>query len=232
MRIRCLEHVAFEGPGNIAAWARARGHEFLRTRLYAGEPLPDPAEFALLVVMGGPMSVHDEADFPWLAAEKEWLKQVIARGRSVLGVCLGAQLLAEALGAPVMPNEHKEIGWHPVEMSPWGAASRAFIGIPPNFWAFHWHGDTFGVPRGAVAAAASAACADQAFALGAKLVGVQFHFESTRESIDALIENSAADLTPGDYVQSVEQIRAGADEHLVKLEAMLFRLLDNMAKEI
>ena len=232
MLIRTFEHVPFEGPANIEDWAAKRGHTLARTLIHAGDALPESPDFDLLVVMGGPMSVHDELQFPWLRKEKECVKLAVARGRSVLGVCLGAQMLSEALGGCVSQGRQREIGWHPVRLTPWAAANPAFAGLPTEFTAFHWHGETFSIPRGANLLAESDACAHQAFAVGGKLVGVQFHFETTKESMEALIANCAEELTPGEYVQSAERMRAGACEHLAALEPMLFRVLDNMAREI
>ena len=231
MRIRSIEHVPFEDPAGIALWAAERGHALTRTRIYAGDQLPGPNDFDLLAVMGGPMSVHDELEFPWLASEKACLKQAVARGRSVLGVCLGAQMLSEVLGGEVTKNAFREIGWHPVRLTPWGATNPAFAGMPQEFPAFHWHGETFSVPRGASLVASSDACVDQAFAVGGKLVGLQFHFETTAESMEKLIANGAEDIVEGPYVQTPEQMRAGIG-HLEGLKVMLHTLLDNMAKEI
>jgi len=231
MRIQSIEHVPFEDPAGIALWAAERDHTLTRARVYAGDPLPKPGEYDLLVVMGGPMSVHDDLEFPWLNAEKDCLKQAVARGRSVLGVCLGAQMLSEILGGEVTRNPHREIGWHTVRLTPWAKANRAFVNIPEEFTAFHWHGETFSVPRGASLTAESDACANQAFAVGGKLVGLQFHFETTAESMDKLIEHGAADIVPGQFVQTPDRMRAGA-EHLDGLKSMLHTLLDNMAREI
>lgn len=232
MLIRTFEHEPFEGPANIEKWAAARGHQMMRTRVFDGDAFPDNPDFDLLVVMGGPMSVHDEFEFPWMSAEKLCLKQAVARGRSVLGVCLGAQLLSEALGGQVGANPHREIGWHPVRLMPGAGAGPAFAGLPATFTAFHWHGETFSVPRGASLLAQSEACVNQAFAVGGKLVGVQFHFETSAESLEEMLLHGADELTESAYVQTAAQIRAGAAEHLAALEPMLFRMLDNMAREI
>ncbi|MBI4805996.1 MAG: type 1 glutamine amidotransferase [Desulfovibrio sp.] len=231
MRIQTIEHVPFEDPAGIIPWAAGRGFPVSRTLVHAGDPLPDPRDFDLLVVMGGPMSVHDELEFPWLVAEKECLKMAVARGRSVLGVCLGAQMLSEVLGGQVYKNEHREIGWHKVKLSPWAATCPAFAGIPQEFTAFHWHGETFSIPRGASLVAGSEACANQAFAVGGKLVGLQFHFETTGESMEKLIEHGADDIVPGPFVQTPDQMRAGIG-HLGGLGVMLHKLMDNMAREI
>jgi GMP synthase-like glutamine amidotransferase len=232
MRIHSIEHVPFEEPAGIGLWAAARGHGLTRALLFNGDPLPEPGQYDLLVVMGGPMSVRDELEFPWLRAEKECVKLAVARGKSVLGVCLGAQILSEALGGQVTKNGHREIGWHPVTLSPWAASNPAFRGIPSRFTAFHWHGETFSVPRGAQLMASSEACANQAFAVGGKLVGLQFHFETTPGSLDDLGEHGAADIVPGPYVQTLDEMRSGLAAHYAGLEAMLCRLMDNMAREV
>lgn len=232
MRIHTFEHVPFEGPGAIADHAARQGHSLVRTRLFAGDSLPSVKDFDLLVVMGGPMGVYDEGQYDWLAAEKQFLRQAMAAGRSVLGVCLGAQLLAEALGGAVTRNPEREIGWLPVRLTPWGKTSPAFAGFPDEFSPFHWHGDTFSIARGASCLASSKACANQAFAVGAKFVGLQFHLETTTQSMDLLIENCADELAAGGaYVQTPEAMRAGADA-LPALNALMDRLLANMAREI
>ena len=119
MRIAVLQHVGFEGPGAIADWAASRRHDLTAVRLDRGDRLPSPESLDALVVMGGPMGVADEGRFPWLRAEKHLLATVIAaEGRPVLGVCLGAQLIADVLGAPVTRNPQREIGWLPIRWAP------------------------------------------------------------------------------------------------------------------
>ena len=109
-----LQHVFFEGLGSIAPWLQSAGYEITRTPFFKSMNLPDPEEIDLLVVMGGPMSVNDEVQFPWLAMEKWFIREAIGAGKPVLGVCLGAQLIASAMGARVYANAHKEIGWFPI----------------------------------------------------------------------------------------------------------------------
>ncbi len=231
MRIHTIEHVPFEGPAAIADYAEAHGYTLTRTRMHAGEPLPAPGTVDLLAVMGGPMSVHDEAIHPWLAAEKRYIAAAVDAGVRVLGVCLGAQLLSTVLGGQVTANPAREIGWHSVELTAPGEVSPAFAGFPKRFPAFHWHGETFSTPPGAIRTASSEACATQAFAVGSRLVGLQFHLETTPASMQALIENAEPiDLVPAPFVQTPEHMRE-TTAHFGVLEGLLQRLLGNMLKD-
>lgn len=209
MRVVVLQHVGFEGPAGLADALRAVGGEVSVTQVGAGEPLPPATGLDWLVVMGGPMSVHDEARHPWLAPEKALIRRCLDADRRVLGVCLGAQLVAEALGARVVPAAEREIGWLPVTRAPGAEASPFGRALPPRFTAFHWHGERFELPRGAVHLARSEACAEQAFAAGSRVLGLQFHLETTPDAARALVEHGAAELaTPGPYVQTRDEILA------------------------
>ena len=228
MRLHYLQHVAFEGPANIETWARAQGWEITATRLFAGESLPDPADIDWLVVMGGPMNIYEDDLYPWLAAEKKFLAQVIALGKVVLGVCLGAQLLADVLGGKVFRNAYKEIGWHPVRLTPEAAASPVFSTLPERFTAFHWHGDTFSIPPGAVLTAFSEACRAQAFeAAGGRVVGLQFHLESSPESAEILVQHCSDELIGGKFIQDHQTITSNP-EGFDAIHAVMIRLLDGM----
>ncbi|OIQ51347.1 GMP synthase [glutamine-hydrolyzing] [Pseudodesulfovibrio hydrargyri] len=230
MRIHTLEHVPFEGPAALEQWARANGHTLARTPVYAGGPLPGPEDFDFLAVLGGPMSVHDETEHPWLVAEKALLRGVIETGKPMLGVCLGAQLFAEALGGEVTRNPEPEIGWLAVEATAGGAVSPLFKGLPDSFTAFHWHGDTFSIPPGAVHLARSRACANQAFAFGNRILGVQFHLETTPRSMELLLTNCADEIVDAPFVQDARQMRSQADR-CDTMRPTLDTLLNNLIKE-
>ena len=156
MRAHYLQHVPFEGLGIIKPWLKAEGYELTNTRFYESAVFPDLNEVDLFIVMGGPMSVNDEVEFPWLVEEKQFIRRCIEEEKSVLGICLGAQLIASSLGARVYPNHVKEIGWFTVEgvLSP----NREAFCFPLSQEVFHWHGETFDLPTGAFRLARSEGC--------------------------------------------------------------------------
>jgi GMP synthase-like glutamine amidotransferase len=226
MRLHYLQHVPFEGLGTIGEWAAAHGHTVRASHLYAGDALPQPEELDWLVVMGGPMSVSDEAAYPWLTGEKRFIAEAIGAGKHVLGICLGAQLIAAALGARVYRNHQKEIGWFPVEVTPAGKQSAVGQALGTQAEVFHWHGDTFDIPAGAVHLARSAACAHQAFSLDDRVIGLQFHLETTPAAARALIDNCPADLAaPGAFVESSDAMLRDP-ERFARINALMARLLD------
>jgi GMP synthase (glutamine-hydrolysing) len=208
MNIHCLQHVPFEGPASIADWARRGAHTLGVTRLDCGDPLPAVETLDLLVVLGGPMNIYDEANYPWLADEKRYIKQAILAGRRVLGICLGAQLVADVLGARVYANAEKEIGWFPVETT---SDSGLFAAFPRTIDAFHWHGDTFDIPEDAVHVARSAGCVNQAFVYEERIVGLQFHLETTPASARQIIAHSGNEIVAGPFIQSPQAMLA--DSH-------------------
>jgi GMP synthase-like glutamine amidotransferase len=229
MRIHCLQHVPFESPGWIATWAATRGHDLAMVRVFAEEPLPAPSQVEALVVMGGPMGVHDDADHPWMKGEKHLVASVLAAEKHVLGVCLGAQMIAHVSGARVYRNRFHEIGWFPVEATPEGVAQ---FGLPPSFPAFHWHGDTFQLPDGAVHLAHTVACEQQMFMLGERVLGIQFHLEVTPEDVAAMCTHAGHDLPEGPYVQTADRMtdssQGCASSHRL-LEALLDRWMGGPA---
>lgn len=202
MNIHYLQHVPFEGLGSIETWGIRRRHALAATRLYRGERLPPVEDVEILVVMGGPMNVYDEARYPWLAEEKRFIDRVIAAGRRVLGICLGAQLVADVLGSRVYPNAEKEIGWFPIEATVGASTNSLLATLPQRLEVFHWHGDTFDIPAGAVHIARSAGCAHQAYVYEERVVGLQFHLETTPASARLLIAHCGEEIVGGRYVQT------------------------------
>ena len=230
MRIHVLQHVPFETEGHIARWAADRRHPVDRSLLFSGDPPPAPDAFDWLVVMGGPMGVYDGATCPWLAAEKAAIRRAIDGGKRVTGICLGAQLIAEVLGARVTRNAETEIGWYAVERTESAKVSPLFSALPARFPAFHWHGDTFEIPAGAVHGARTEACENQAFSLdGGRVVGLQFHLEATDESVRALCENCADELVDSPHIQTAAAM-IGQVQRLAESNAVMETLLDAIAR--
>ena len=228
MRIHYLQHVPYEGIAAIAEWAAARGHQVSGTPMFAQEFL-HPGEFEMLVVMGGPMNIHQEREYPWLAEEKRFIRAAIGEGKLVLGICLGAQLVADALGGEVAPGPQPEIGWYPVDLTENGRTSVVFGALPERFDTLHWHGDTFTIPPGAQRTASSACTPNQAFeSHGGRVVGLQFHMEATPASWAALSREAAEELSPGgEWISSAEEM-LGKRALFEPNNRMLFSLLDAM----
>lgn len=226
MRTLCLQHVPFEGPAYIDRILEKRGMPFRQCRLHLDEALPDPDDADLLFIMGGPMGVHDHDRCPWLAREKRFIEEAVRRGAIVIGICLGAQLLADVLGAPVTRNRYREIGWYPVRRIPGAMAGPLESALPQAFTAFHWHGDTFGIPRGAVRLAESDACRNQAFLYGKRVLALQFHLEATPESVRLLFDNAQEDLDGSPYVQEERKILAV--DRIGETNRLMERIVDAM----
>ncbi|MES2674997.1 MAG: type 1 glutamine amidotransferase [Pseudomonadota bacterium] len=220
MRIHSLQHVAFEDTGSIFQDLISQGHTLTTTHCYNGEPAPELNEFEVLIIMGGPMGVYDEDEYPWLAAEKAFISASITAGKKVLGICLGAQLIACVLGAKVTRNTHREIGWYPITLNA-SALEHPIADILADCGeVFHWHGDTFALPKGARLIASSAACTNQAYVIDEQIYAFQFHLETTRASASALIENCAEDLDNSIYVQTAEEILRDTDKFTAINKAM------------
>ena len=219
MRAHCLQHVPFEELGCIEPWLVAARYEITYTRFFELAELPEPGAIDLLVVLGGPMSVNDEGEFPWLAPEKRFIHRVIEAGTPVLGICLGAQLIASALGARVSRNREKEIGWFPVYATP--ADGAALFHFPPSAGVFHWHGETFDLPPGAVRLARSTGCENQAFQFGRSALALQFHLETTPAAAREMVEHGGAELRPARYVQSTAEILAATPEQYRAINALM-----------
>jgi len=205
MNVHVLQHVSFEGLGSIATWLETRQAKISYTQFFEAPHLPNPNSINMIIIMGGPMSANDEDRLPWLAHEKQFIRDAVIRGIPILGICLGAQLIASAMGARVYPNAVKEIGWFPIRAVP---TPVEHLRLPEEFIAFHWHGETFDLPAGAVHLAKSDGCENQAFQLNRNVIGLQFHLEATIESVSALLKNCRDDLVSGSYIQNERTLRS------------------------
>src|SRR6516165_3211979 len=198
IRMVVLQHVEFEGPAAIADWAADRRVPVRVCHLGHNGILPSIYDFDMLTVMGGPMNANDQAQLDWLGPEIALVREAIAADKTVFGVCLGAQMIAKAMGARVYPGNAKEIGWFPVERM---GAHPLFGGLPDSFTPLHWHGETFDLPRGAKLLAKSKIALNQAFAVGQRVLGVQFHMEPTEESVRMLVKAAAREIGCGTFEQ-------------------------------
>lgn len=229
MHVHVLQHVPFEGLGSIGAWLSQRGARVTYSRFFESAQLPALTDIDLIIALGGPMSVNDEERFPWLREEKHFVAEAIASNKAVLGICLGAQLIANALGSRVYPGSEKEIGWFPVlaELT----ESDTFV-FPASTEVFHWHGETFDLPAGAVRLASSAACRNQAFQIGARVIGLQFHLETTPESAAEILNNCANEFLPQQrYVQAEPALRAVPATNYAGINIMMANILEYLVQD-
>jgi GMP synthase-like glutamine amidotransferase len=228
MRTHWIQHVPYEGLGHAETWLSRVGAEVSCTRMFAGDALPPPASVELLVVLGGPMSVNDGAALPWLAAEKAFIAAVIAAGTPVLGICLGAQLIAAALGAPVGPSREREVGWWPVDrvLTDPGSSSGAIFPFPDRVTCLQWHGESFARPVGAAHLARSPGCEDQAMQVGRRVIGVQFHPEATPVWVAAVLDQSPGALLPGPYIMPENELTSDLDRRCREGNLLLDNLMD------
>jgi GMP synthase-like glutamine amidotransferase len=206
LSIHTLMHVPFEGLGCIENWIINNHHKLTFTHLYESHEFPDVTEFDWLIVMGGPMSVIDEDTYPWLVEEKSFIQRAIQHGKTVIGICLGSQLIAGVLGAKVYPNYQKEIGWYDVKLTKSAMKHPLFQNFDTKFIVFHWHGDTFDIPERSVQLMSSDICINQAFLFKENVLGLQFHFEVTESSLLKMVKYGKEELVKNDTIQPEGQI--------------------------
>ncbi|WP_246070712.1 type 1 glutamine amidotransferase [Paenibacillus kobensis] len=226
LKIRAFRHFAFDDTKAFEQWADLNRHWLCVTDPSDGVDTAWLAETDVLIVLGGPMSAYDDEKYSWLADEKAFIQLALQQGIKVLGICLGAQMLAELLGGKVYRHSVKEIGWHRIERT--GETHPWMTSMPEEFYSFQWHGDTFDLPPGAQWLARSGACGHQAFAWGDHVMGLQFHWETTPACIEQMLERWAVELIDSPYIQSAEQIRA---EYARSSDSfrLLYALLDRLA---
>jgi GMP synthase-like glutamine amidotransferase len=233
MRIHILIHAPFETAGAIYTWMTQRGHAYTQTHLYAPEArLPSPQDVDMLIVMGGPMSIYDEDEYPWLTQEKAFLRACIAQKKTILGICLGGQLLADSLGATITKNPHREIGWFPITLTPQSQQHPLLQGIPSTFEAQHWHGETFAIPHGAIALGSSQGCHNQGFIYHERILALQCHLEIRTEDMRGFVKEAADELLDDSpFIQSIPEIQ-GQPHQYYCVHARLYQLLDNLSRTV
>ena len=227
-----LQHIACNPPGVFEDVLHDRGARLCRVEVDAGEELPERREFDAIVAMGGPMSVSDDAELPWLSAEKEFVGAAVRAGMPFWGVCLGGQLLAASLGARVYEGEQPEIGVLSVELTGEGRRDPVFSALPHSILALQWHGDTFDLPAGAVRLACSRAYPNQAFRYS-NAYGVQFHLEVSpemaREWMKVPEAASALERTIGRETM-LREVDEHADEMLAYGRTLFERWLERVVR--
>lgn len=230
MKIHYLQHVPFEGLGNIEKWAIANHHSISSTKLYANDALPLMEDLDFLIIMGGPMNIYEEDKYPWLTTEKKLIEQAIQQNKIVLGICLGSQLIADVLGAKVYKGNYPEIGWFPVTQTEEAKKSDIFSLLPEKFPVFHWHGDTFELPNNATHLAYSEACQNQAFSYGKKVVALQCHLESTPDNLQQMIKHCSDEFVEGKYIQKPEEILSKNNNFTI-INAAMNNLMNQMTNQ-
>ena len=230
MKAHYFKHVPFEDLGSIRSWLMKDSYTITCTPFFESADLPVLQEIDLLIVMGGPMSVNDEKIHPWLVPEKKFIRQMIMSGKPVLGICLGAQLIASAMGAKVYPNSMKEIGWLPVYGIP--SDDSSVFCFPQSLEAFHWHGETFDLPVGATHIAKSDGCKNQAFQLGRSVIGLQFHLETTPQSARELVAHCRNELVPAACIQTETEILSVAAAQYQSINRLMDRILAFLSRNI
>ena len=226
MRILCLQHDPLDGPGALLEWARDRGHSVTFCLICQGDPLPPLEGIDLLVSLGGPMGAYEEEKHPWLLTEKEYLRHTVAAGKKILGLCLGCQLLADALGGSAFRHTRKEFGWQAISPLPPGSV---WFGTDKAFPAFQWHGDTYSLPPGAVQLARNDAAEQQAFLFpgprGNQVLGLQFHREWTEQMAREALAEPGVAPPASPSVQTPEEILSDLTL-FASAKARFFALLD------
>ena len=212
MNIHILQHAPFEDIGAIEEWINKHKHTKSYTKLYESTNFPEIDSFDFLIILGGPMGTYEEEKYPWLCKEKEFILQAANSEKKILGICLGSQLLADVLGAKVYKNKAKEVGWFPVRLTQEGKKSNLFEWIKEEIMVFHWHGDTFKLPGGSVHLMKSEGCENQAYLYKNNILGIQFHFEATPESILSMLKNDS------DYLDNSSEFLQNENEILEKLK--------------
>jgi len=211
MRVHFIQHVSFENPGTLAAWAEEAHHTTSYTKIFNGDVFPSADDIDLLIIMGGPMGAYEEGKYKWMKEEKLLIEKTIRAEKKVLGICLGSQLIAEVLGAKVYPHKEKEIGWWPVKKK---SENKVTQSLPDEFITFHWHGDTFDLPEGAAHLFYTDVCPNQGFIYKKHVVATQFHMEITKGLMNKMIEHGQDELATSHFIQNETAMREKSGKYL------------------
>lgn len=225
MRIQYIIHADFEPPGIIEEWAKQNNFEENFCRPFAGETVPNSNEYDLLIIMGGPQSPLNTDEAPYLKDEIILIKKTIHAGIPILGFCLGAQLIGEALGARTEKSPNKEVGVFPIELTEEGCKDPLLKNLPKQFLVVHWHNDMPGITTEAKILAASRGCPRQIIRYSPLIYGFQCHLEPTKKNIETMIEYCPNDLTPGKFIQSSEEL---LNNNFTLINKIMIEILNNL----
>lgn len=223
MHIHFIQHMPFENPGSIADWAKEKNYTTSYTKIFEDANFISIDSLDVLVIMGGVMGVYEEDKYEWMKAEKTFIKKSIEANKKVLGVCLGAQFIAEALGAKVFAHTKKEIGWFEVEKV---ASHKLTENLPQMFTTFHWHGDTFTLPENTIQLFKTQACEQQGFVYNNYVAGLQFHMEAKEDLLNGMTEHERSELVKADYVQTEDEIKNLAPKYISQQKKFMYDFLE------
>ena len=221
MRIHIIQHMPYESTGFLSNWANQPNNFVTFSHPYQTEWYPSPECFDLCIVLGGSMSAKDTKKLPWLGRELDFLEKAVIKRKKMLGICLGAQLISRVLGGSVYQSLYREIGWHPVRLTPAARNLPLFDQFPDSWMAFHWHKDTFAIPPMGYRIVETDGCPNQGFLYEDHVMALQFNMEADRETIAALLQNCRDDLILGTYVQSEKEILDGLQMHIRSMHRLL-----------
>jgi GMP synthase-like glutamine amidotransferase len=224
MEILVFQHHPLEGLGTIKHWLESHHASITYHRFFEDQSIPNIDDYDALIIMGGPISVNDEEELPWITDVVKTIKRAVDRNKKVLGICLGAQLIAKSLGAIVKPNQHKEIGLHPI--FPVKTSNTDVFNFPNPLNVIHWHSQTFDIPPNATHIAQSEACSNQGFQLGKNAIGLQFHLELDKDSLKPLVKEFKDQLIQEQYVHNEGRINSITNEEFEIMQKNLVNLLN------
>lgn len=232
MRFHVIEHEPIGFSKNILNWIYQNQHTVSFTNACTAKEMPDLKSIDCLIIAGGPQHVYEEVNHPWLLMEKKFVAKAIAERIHILGICLGAQLLAECLGGTVFPNEFVELGWCDVSLTPAGTISPVFDGVPEKFTIFQWHSDHYTLPPGAIRLAGSAVAKNQAFiSTNGKCLGIQFHPDFDCATIQEILQTYTGEWPKGPYVTRRKELIKMTGS-MIEPDWLMNRLLDNFTDKM
>ena len=238
LKVHYFQHIAGEGFGSCYPYLKQLGAKITATEFFALpvdrpldiEALPHIEDVDLLIIMGGTMSVNDEANYPWLKTEKRWLRRYLASGKPAIGLCLGGQMIAHSLGANVSRNPYQELGWTTVYKS--GTAVQNCFQMPNEIEVMQWHSETFEIPKGGIRLAENEVCSNQMYQIGKNVLGFQFHPEITPEVLAAFIEEEEQEqVFDGPYVQSFDTLRKSHHKQFEPGNQLLNKAIDYVLQQ-